>query len=326
MVYHYEAINMAIQVYQIEKSISKIDITISQPTLYRYYNKYEYNFKNNLPITDDDINNNKKIHGLNKIHLYEKQVIEYFTNNNVSNKKDIFRDIPNIDLSLSSINKILKLNNFSYKEAKKKFIIKEEDKIDNKRVEYSKNIYEEEFMNSISLDECSFDINDHNNKCYSKKGTVRITNFKHKRRKRMTLLLAVSKSNIVTSEIFEGSLNKKRYIEFLNKNQDKFKNKTIIKDNLPIHKSKEVIELCNNNNTKLNFIPPYSPEVNPIEQFFSSLKSIYRSDHNRENLKETIEKALYNVNKEHLINYYNHSLKYIKNYNFNNSLLNLSNL
>ena len=182
-----------------------------------------------MPITDDDINNNKKIHGLNKIHLYEKQVIEYFTNNNVSNKKDIFRDIPNIDLSLSSINKILKLNNFSYKEAKKKFIIKEEDKIDNKRVEYSKNIYEEEFMNSISLDECSFDINDYNNKCYSKKGTVRITNFKHKRRKRMTLLLAVSKSNIVTSEIFEGSLNKKKYIEFLNKNQDKFKNKTIIK-------------------------------------------------------------------------------------------------
>ena len=258
--------------------------------------------------------------------MWEKQVIEYFTNNNVSNKKDIFRDIPNIDLSLSSINKILKLNNFSYKEAKKKFVIREEDNIESKRIEYSKNISKEEFMNSISLNECSFDINDNNNKCYTKKGTIRITNFKHNIRKRMTLLLAISKNDIVASEIFEKSLNKKKYIEFLNKNQDKFKNKTIIKDNLPIHKSKEVIELCNKNNTKLNFIPPYTPEVNPIEQFFSSLKSIYRSYHNRENLKDTIEKALESAYKEHLINYYNHSLKYIKNYNSNNSILNLSNL
>ena len=71
MVYHSKAINMAVQSYQNEKSISKINITISQPTLYRYYNKYKYNFKNNLPIIEDDINNNKKIHGLNKIHLYD---------------------------------------------------------------------------------------------------------------------------------------------------------------------------------------------------------------------------------------------------------------
>ena len=94
---------------------------------------------------------------------------------------------PDIKLSLSSINKILKLNRYSYKTAKNKFNIKDETLLETNRYNYAKTIIDDEFLNSISLDETSFDINDYNRKYNAKKGSVAITNFKHKRRKRVAL-------------------------------------------------------------------------------------------------------------------------------------------
>jgi len=50
----------------------------------------------------------------------------------------------------------------------------------------------------------------------------------------------------------------------------------ILIDNAPWHKKKEVIEYCENNNITLLFLPPYSPEFNPIERVWSYLKSKIR--------------------------------------------------
>ena len=44
-------------------------------------------------------------------------------------------------------------------------------------------------------------------------------------------------------------------------------------DNASWHKTKAVKEYCNNNNITLLFLPPYSPEYNPIERVWSFLKS-----------------------------------------------------
>ena len=66
--------------------------------------------------------------------------------------------------------------------------------------------------------------------------------------------------------------------------------------------------------------------MNPIEQYFSSLKGNYRKLIDREDLIETVEQALNNTNNEKLINYFNHSLKYIKRYLLNDSTVDLSNL
>ena len=44
-------------------------------------------------------------------------------------------------------------------------------------------------------------------------------------------------------------------------------------DNASWHKTLSVKEYCNNNNITLLFLPPYSPEYNPIERVWSFLKS-----------------------------------------------------
>jgi transposase len=47
----------------------------------------------------------------------------------------------------------------------------------------------------------------------------------------------------------------------------------IILDNASIHRSKEVKDLCELHSVELSYLPPYSPDMNPIEKTFSMLKS-----------------------------------------------------
>jgi transposase len=50
----------------------------------------------------------------------------------------------------------------------------------------------------------------------------------------------------------------------------------IVMDNLSVHKSKRVRELIEGARASLLFLPPYSPDFNPIEETTSKLKGILR--------------------------------------------------
>ena len=46
----------------------------------------------------------------------------------------------------------------------------------------------------------------------------------------------------------------------------------IIMDNASFHRKKRLFEIAGRHNRRLIFLPPYSPELNPIEHFWSWLK------------------------------------------------------
>ena len=48
----------------------------------------------------------------------------------------------------------------------------------------------------------------------------------------------------------------------------------VVMDNLSAHKSQKVEELINSCHAELRFLPPYSPELNPIEKMWSKVKQI----------------------------------------------------
>jgi transposase len=51
----------------------------------------------------------------------------------------------------------------------------------------------------------------------------------------------------------------------------------VILDNLPGHKGEEVAELIRARGARLLFLPPYSPDLNPIELAFAKLKALLRN-------------------------------------------------
>lgn len=63
----------------------------------------------------------------------------------------------------------------------------------------------------------------------------------------------------------------------------------VVLDNLSAHKNKEVVNLIESVGAEVWFLPPYSPDLNPIEKMWSKIKSILRT------LKARTEKALINA-------------------------------
>lgn len=60
----------------------------------------------------------------------------------------------------------------------------------------------------------------------------------------------------------------------------------VVLDNLSPHKDKQVKMIIESAGAQLWFLPPYSPDLNPIEKMWSKIKSILRT------LKARTEKAL----------------------------------
>ena len=92
--------------------------------------------------------------------------------------------------------------------------------------------------------------------------------------------MAITKDEILNYDIYESSINKKSFYDFINKiiNNLKDSNYTFVFDNASFHKNKEVLNLITNSNNNYLFTPPYSPNLNLIENTFGIIKSIYRKD------------------------------------------------
>ena len=70
--------------------------------------------------------------------------------------------------------------------------------------------------------------------------------------------------------------------------------RVVVMDNLSAHKGSRVREIVEGRGCELLYLPPYSPDFNPIEQAFSKLKGLLRKTgaRTREALVEAMDRAL----------------------------------
>jgi transposase len=110
--------------------------------------------------------------------------------------------------------------------------------------------------------------------------------------------------------IFEGTLNKELFAEYL-RNQlapTWSKDKVLLLDNSSVHRSKLVRETLAECGIKHIFLPPYSPDLNPIELMWAWLKAYLRKAkaRTRKKLEKAIKYALGIVKQEFITNWFEH--------------------
>jgi len=89
--------------------------------------------------------------------------------------------------------------------------------------------------------------------------------------------------------------------------------KVLIMDNLPAHCAKIVGDFLNKHKVLYVYLPPYSPELNPIEEAFSKVKHLIRKQKPRtlQALCEARKKAISLVTEDDAISYINHTYDFL---------------
>ena len=80
----------------------------------------------------------------------------------------------------------------------------------------------------------------------------------------------------------------------------------LVMDNLSSHKNKQTLELLATAGVQTRFLPPYSPDLNPIELMWSKVKNFLRTAEARSQLQEAIALALSSVTSKDAINWFAH--------------------
>ncbi|MEJ0025893.1 MAG: IS630 family transposase [Rhizomicrobium sp.] len=96
----------------------------------------------------------------------------------------------------------------------------------------------------------------------------------HKRWKTMTFLAALRQDRLDAPWLIDGPINGVRFLLYVEKVlvPTLKPGDIVVMDNLGSHRSKAVRAAIRAAGAKLFFLPKYSPDLNPIEQFFSKLK------------------------------------------------------
>ena len=153
------------------------------------------------------------------------------------------------------------------------------------------------------IDEAAFSINLRRTVGWSRVGSKTVVEAAATRAKTHTVLGAICAAGVVqigmrspptgnkkrkldedTSKHSGVGTNTHHYIVFLNEvmntmdQHPEFEGYYLVMDNAPIHQSKAIDTFIRNRGYRCMYLPPYSPELNPIEQFWSIVKSKVRRD------------------------------------------------
>jgi transposase len=94
----------------------------------------------------------------------------------------------------------------------------------------------------------------------------------------LTFLAALRHDRLTAPCVFDGPINGESFRAYVEQMlvPTLSKGDIVVIDNLGSHKGKTVRRAIRAAGAKLFFLPPYSPDLNPIEQVFAKLKALLR--------------------------------------------------
>lgn len=116
---------------------------------------------------------------------------------------------------------------------------------------------------------------------WSPKGFSPIQITKFGRGKRWHMLPAYAQGGIVLRRVYQGSTDSELFEDFIAQllhhcGRYPEPKSVIVMDNASWHHSEKILQMCQDAGVELEFLPPYSPDFNPIEEYFGVLKKFIK--------------------------------------------------
>ncbi len=176
---------------------------------------------------------------------------------------------------------------------KKTYGYRERD--EDKRQEFQAKIIQKKPEELVYIDEAGMDNREDYGYGWSPKG-IRFHDLKSgKRSVRVSIISALCQGKLVAPLTFEGSCNHLVFEKWLaEKLLPKLKpGQTIILDNATFHKSQKIRELIESVECGIQYLPPYSPDLNEIEHYWFPIKNrVRKSEGTIEDFRERVDTSV----------------------------------
>jgi transposase len=201
-----------------------------------------------------------------------------------------------VTVDVSTLSRHLKKVGFTLKKATKAYCEFNEER----GQAFLTNIQADLGPHLLSLDECGFFMNHVRGYAWSQRGKRAVVKRPGPRGKKFSLLLCISSTCVVKWNLYQGSVDSVRFLEFL---QELPMGSKIVLDNAAIHKSinslrrrglPTVAEAAEEMAIDLQYLPPYAPHLNPVELCFNILRTHINGEapRNEAELRAALEEGL----------------------------------
>jgi hypothetical protein len=116
---------------------------------------------------------------------------------------------------------------------------------------------------------------------WSPLGVTPVQVARFQREQRYQILPAYTQDGVLFSRVFQGTIDGAVFEEFIEQalpfcGPYPAPYSVLVMDNAAIHRSERIEQMCRDAGVKLLYLPPYSPDLNPIEEFFAELKAFIK--------------------------------------------------
>lgn len=229
--------------------------------------------------------------------------------------KEAIFDKFNITVSLPTIHKCIDNFGYSFKRVSRVAAVSLSDELRQHRIRYATWFLKEHNTDRkiMFYDETGFQVVMRNTYGRSLKGKKAICAVPSIKSRNITVMAIMSADGLASYEVLQTPCNRAHLVSYFEKfilelTNSNLENIIIIMDNASFHKCIEFKDLIVSAHHQLEFLPPYSPFFNPIENMFSQWKKIVRnlSPKNELELMTAIGSFKNLINPEQCHNYYRH--------------------
>jgi transposase len=152
------------------------------------------------------------------------------------------------------------------------------ERSEKKRKEYLEKIADIPGDSIVYVDESGINEYLYREYCYARRGENVIGEVSGKKFKRINIIAGYINKTTIAECVYEGTTDGDFILAWVEQFliRELKVGQTVVWDNASFHKNQKIEKLIKDAGCNLIFLPPYSPDLNPIEHFWANLKKYIR--------------------------------------------------